>query len=203
MKLTENIKSLAEVISTFEQLDSPEFLQEQWLSEEDALSVRDELKLQIENYKSEIQSYIEYKLWERQEHVILWKGIADQIMILADRMKAEENKVRKIDSWIDYLCQIAGITGLKTPLAEIKYTGWDKMKVEDVTVLPEELRSYTYKAEDKEYLKWVLISAGIEIEEIPWNLNDIKKRYKTLSEEQKKELEGKIRIDDSKSISIK
>jgi len=203
MHIFKNIKSLADIMHTMQQLEDPEFLTEQWLTEEDVGVVKKELEDQMEPYKAEVQSYIEYKLTERQEHVILSRWISDQITTLAERMKVEDNKIKKIDSWIDYLCKFAGLTGLKTPVAEIKYTGWDKMKVEDPKVLPEELRVYDLiepiAPKDRETLLELWYSFSM------WHcwLTVVKKRYKTLSEEQKKGLEGKIRIDDSKSISIK
>lgn len=202
MHLFKNIKSLADIMHTMQQLEDQEFLTEQWLTQEDVASVRKELEDQMEPYKAEVQSYIEYKLTERQDHVILSSWIGDQIKTLSERKQIEDNKIKKIDWWIDYLCKFAGITWLKTPVAEIKYTWGDKMKVVDISALPESMKNYTtgvIMQKDIEAIKemWYEIS-----ESAVW-LPVIKKRYNGLLEEEKKKLEGKIRIDDSKSISIK
>lgn len=237
MKIIDNVNSLADIMNTFKQLEDPEFINEQWITPEDINTVKEELTKKMEQYKSEVQEYIEYKLTERQEHVILYSGISDHITTLAKRMNIEDNKIKKIDSWIDYLCKFAGITELKTPVAEIKYTGWDKMKVTDNTLLPEDMKkhvfihtietdkkeerkdligkwykeeiNYPWLPEIKKWFKWVVSGRDKKILEL-WNqLNagDISKEeheeeMKKIKEEQKI-YEWKIRIDDSKSLSIK
>jgi len=202
MKLTDNLASIHEVMATMDQLQDPQFIQDNGVTEEELPLILEDLKKQLESYKSEIQWYLGYQLEKRQEHVIMSNGIWNQIKLLSERKSAEDKKIWNIDKRIDYLCKIAGIEKMKTPLWEISYTGGDKMKVIDTSVLPESLKNYT---------TGVILPRDIitfqalwyEIIESPVWLSIIKKRYKELSEEDKKICEWKIWIDQTKSLSVK
>ena len=202
-KITENIKSLAEIITTLSNLEDQEFITEQWLSEQDILDIRSELNKEMDKYKSDVQSYVEYKLNERMEHQILSSWISEKIKILNERKSSEDKKIEKIDWWIDYLCKFAWITWLKTPAWEIKYTWSDKMKIQDIDILPENLKELIIPIKFEFSQKKSLEEFWIQVEVKSKWLNEVKKRYKTLSDEERKQFEWKIWIDDSKSISIK
>ena len=236
-KITENIKSLADIINTLQALDNSDFIQEQWLTPEDVELVKSDLIAKISEYKEQIQWYIEYKLWERHEHEILSTGLWEKAKQFLDRKKSEDNKIASIDSRIDFICKISKITELKTINWEIKYVWWEKMKVTDNTLLPEDMKKHvfvhTIETEDKEekedliekwyiedivypglpeikkWFKWVMSWWDTKIIELWNNLNagvitkeEHEEEMKKIKEEQKK-YEWKIRIDDSKSISIK
>ena len=202
-KITENIKSLAEIITTLSNLEDQEFITEQWLSEQDILDIRSELNKEMDKYKQDVQSYVEYKLNERMEHQILSSWISEKIKILNERKSSEDKKIEKIDWWIDYLCKFAWITWLKTPAWEIKYTWSDKMKIQDIDILPENLKELIIPIKFEFSQKKSLEEFWIQVEVKSKWLNEVKKRYKTLSDEERKQFEWKIWIDDSKSISIK
>ena len=193
-------------MQTMTDLDDPSYLAEQGILLEEVDDIKEALTLELEKYRWEIHLYIEYKLKQRQESVILSNGISAQIKTLSERDQVEQRKIESADKWIDYVCKFAGITSLKNPMGEIKYTGWDKMKIADWcdNLLPEDLKERVFVTSWKTYLEdqqlrelWYK-----EVVKLAW-LPEIKKWYKTISEKQKKELEGKIWIDDSKSISIK
>ena len=69
MKITESIKSLVDTIHLLQSLEDEAFTQ--GISPEDIILIESELKEKLNEYKSEAQSYVEYKLTERMEHVIL------------------------------------------------------------------------------------------------------------------------------------
>lgn len=235
--IVDNIKSLADIMNTLSNLDNPEYVTEQGITQEELPMIKEELQKQLDQYKDQTQEYIEYKLTVRQEHLILANGINEQIKTLSNRMKIENNQISYIDSWIDYLCKFAWIEKLKTAIAEIKYTWWEKTKVTDFTILPEDLKEHiftlTVEAKDKEeqesliekwykediiysslpeikkWFKWVMSWWDEKILEL-WNqLNaevitkeEHEEEMKKIKEEQK-QYEWKVRIDDSKSLSIK
>lgn len=205
MKITENIKSLHETLYLLDSLDDVEFLTSNWIIPEEVDVIKSDLHEKINQYKWEAQSYVEYKLTERMDHVILSNGISETIKTLSERKKQEDNKIASIDKRIDYVCKIAWITGLKTPTGEVKYTWGEKMNIIDeaIPMLPDTLKKYEARIEvspeHKEAIEkmWYLVTLNHT------GLVEMKKRYKNLSEEEQKNLEGKIWINNTKSLSIK
>jgi hypothetical protein len=69
--------------------------------------------------------------------------------------------------------------------------------------LPENLKELIIPIKFEFSQKKSLEEFWIQVEVKSKWLNEVKKRYKTLSDEERKQFEWKIWIDDSKSISIK
>jgi len=202
MKLTENIKNIFDTMQTLELLDDQEYCESQSLSPGDIELVKKELSDKISEHKDEVRSYIERKLSERREEIMISDGISEQLKKLTERKKAHDKKIEKTDKWIEYLLNVAGIEEMETPVAKIKFTNSESMAIEDLDFLPLDMRIYNVlriMPEDVEDLekKWYNVTVSRS------GLPEIKTRYKGLSEDEKKELEGKIYIKKNRNLSIK
>ena len=181
MKITENIKSFIDIMNTLKQLDDPIFVEENQLTPEDIELVKQELKKKVSEQKEEAIKYVIYKLKERKEHQILSNWISEEIKTFTERKKIQDNAVKGIDNWIDYICKTIDITELKDPAWEIKYTWAPKMKVTTdwVELLPDELKSFSLsdiKVWDIEKIK----ELWYDIASVPLWLPEIKKWYSQL-----------------------
>ena len=165
MKITENIKSLIESIQLLSQLDGPEFITEQWLSEEDRFNIAVELWVIMQSQKEEAKSYVEYKLRERQEQAILAEWTAQEIKRLQELQKSYNNKIEKNEKWIDYVLQTFQIDKMETPIAKLSYRDSQQVTIIDESIIP--IQYFTIKETkslDKTGCK-VYLKNGTEI---PW-----------------------------------
>lgn len=200
----QNITSLRELMQMVEDLQDPNYLAANGILLEEAPDMIEELRNELAKYSDEVQGYIEWVLMKRMDKQILSNGIADQIKNLQERKQKEDRAIENDDKRLDFVCRSAGITGLKTPVGEISYSGGEKMKVVDESVLPEELktRSFTivpvsWIEADRYREQWY--TENVKIASLP----EIKKRYKELTPEIQETLKYKVYIDNSKTLSVK
>lgn len=205
-KVNQNLESVNDIIYTLDHLEDPDYLLEQGIDPQDLWTIeeiREDLHKQLEERKWEIEWYIRYKLKERLEDTILLSGLTDTIKTLTARKKTAENKIIKTDTWLDYLCQKIGMTELKIPEAELKYKEGSSMIVNEPRLLPDNLKKYMLNVTIEEQHIEDISSMWYVPQLTHIGLPEVKKRYKTLSEEEKKNLGDMIYIDNSKFLSIK
>ncbi len=146
-KILQNITSLRELMQMVEDLQDPNYLAANGILLEEAPDMIEELRNELAKYSDQVQDYIEWILRKRMEKQILSNGIADQIKNLQERKQKEDRAIENDDKRLDFVCRSAGITGLKTPVGEISYSGGEKMKVVDESVIPEQLKTRTFTIE--------------------------------------------------------
>jgi len=138
--IIENIKSLADVMNTMDQLNDPQFIEEQWLSEEDVTNISQELIAQLEVYKSEANDYVAYQLSKRQDALIMLNGRDIEIKRLTELMNWDKKKVERIEKWIDYILQTFKIEKMETELNKLSYRKSESVEFVDEALIPEKFK---------------------------------------------------------------
>lgn len=205
MKITENLKSLRELMSLLENLDDTTFLSDNWIDEEEIELLKVDLKEKMIQYYDQVKDYIEFKLQEKQEHDIMIYWIEDKIKTLSDRISYHKKSSEKIVNWIDYLMTVCKIDSLETPLAKLSYTSTKNMIVEDswVSLLPSFLQSYSLDSAINDEIKDKLEKNWLNIKVSRWDLREIKKWFTSLSEDEKQPIQWKIYIKENRNLKIK
>lgn len=123
-----------------QQLDDPEFITEQWLTEQDVITVKEELKGQMDQYKAEATEYIAYKLRERQEAMIQINWLAVEIERLSWLANWYDKKVTSVEKRIDYIMQTFSIEKMDTPLNKLSYRESSSLVIVDESLVPDEFK---------------------------------------------------------------
>lgn len=208
----DNIKNLIETMALVDNLDDPDFLKENDLTDEAQIAeIRKELTAKMLQYKWQIEQYVDYKLEEMQKYTILTTGIDAQIKKLQDRKTLYVNTAERIKKWIDYIMQLAGISKLETVHWKLSYLSSSTIEYTSTENIPGELIKKQYQLSD-EWWDWVVDYMMNNPHNANWTLiqetdpkinkNDLKKWYKWLPKEEQTKLLN-IVYTEKKNLQIK
>lgn len=209
----EKIKLFAEVSAKKENYDNPAFIKERWYSEEDVVEIKKGLDEEINSLKDDFNDYVLYKMEERQKENIMSVGIEEEIKRLQELKKPHDDKIKGIDSRLEYLMWFFAFDKVETALGKLSYRHssalWVSEKLNEW--LPEELlgllpAELLKKAADvdlnQEGMEEKLKKIGVEIIPSLGNKNDIKARLKTLDEKELKRVKEFLEIRENRKFKI-
>jgi len=152
-----------EVINTIDKLDDVEFLAESWVTDEEIPLIKEELTKEIEKYKSEAKSYVEYKLKERQDYVMQIPWIEFEIKRLQELASWYQKKADRVEKWIDYIMQTFQIEKLETMLHKLSYRTSESVSILDEALIPDEFKTAVETIKISKSDIKSRIKAGVEV----------------------------------------
>ncbi|MDR2416210.1 MAG: siphovirus Gp157 family protein [Candidatus Peribacteria bacterium] len=162
-KITENIQSLRETIRLLDLLEDAERRSANGITEEDIPVLTEELRKKIREYKSEVHSYIEFKLKEMNTAKRRSEGIAAEIARLSELKSSYDRTYDKGKARIYYLMTIFQIGKLDTELNKLSFRSSSSVEIMDENAIPSDfITVQEVKKIDKMAIKEA-IKAGQEV----------------------------------------
>ena len=169
MTITDQITDLYSAMLLLEQLEDPEYLEANGISEDEAADFKAYAQEQIAGYQAQAKEYIEWKLRQRQDLMMYLPWVEAEIERLQELKKQYKNKVESWDKWIDYLLKTFGIDKMKTEINELSYRKSEAVIFTDEEAIPAEFKKEKLtisidKTEIKKAIKWGAEVPGAVIE---------------------------------------
>lgn len=105
MKTSELIQNITELKISINSLDDENFIQEQWLTNEDILLVKEELKKQIASNKEEMHKKIDFLLGKRRKELWFIGSNNIEIQELQKSNESHTAEITKMDNYIHFVCK--------------------------------------------------------------------------------------------------
>ncbi len=209
----EKIKAFAELSAKMEKIENTEYIKEKGLTEEDVNEIKKLFNEEAEKLKGDFKDYVLYKLEERQKEKILSVGIEEEIKRLQELKKPHDNRIKRIDSWLECLMGHFKLDKVETALGSLKYWNSQVLWVSDrlndelpetfLELFPEKLLKKTVNIDlEQEGMEEKLKEIGVEIIPSLGNKNDIKAWLKTLKEEELEAVKEFMEIRQKKTFKI-
>lgn len=166
-KITDSIKSLKDCMEKLELLEDKEYLEANWITEDDAKLINNEIIFEIKKYESEVQDYLNYISKLRQEASMNITWLQTEINRLEELLSWYSKKVDRYDKWIDLILKNCWIEKLSTNLYQFSYRKSESVEIYNEEMLPkwfikESVLTRPDKAAIKEALKnWAEVPGAI------------------------------------------
>ena len=165
MKITENIKNLFEATSILMDLENPEYLEANGISEDEVPEFKKEIEKQIASCEAELWEQLNRLSFLRQQNQILANGYLEESLRLKQLADGYDKKVKRIENTMDYLLKTFKKSDFNTDLYKLSYRKSESVEITNENALPKEfIKEKITTAPDKVAIKdalknWV---------EVPW-----------------------------------
>ena len=164
-KITENIKNLFEATSILMDLDNPEYLEANWIAEDEVDGLKKEIDKQIASCEAELWDQLNRLSLLRQQNQILANGYLEESLRLRQLADGYDKKVNRIENTMDYLLKTFKKTDFNTDLYKLSYRKSESVEISNENALPKEfMKEKITTAPDKVAIKEALKNW----QEVPW-----------------------------------
>lgn len=165
MNVLQNIKSLKDCIDQLSMLEDEEWLEGNWITEEEAVKFKEDIKKELNHYEHEIWDYLNYLSWKRQEASINLTWLKAEINRLEELASKNQNTIDRIDNWIDFILRQYWINKITTNLYQISYRKSDLVEISNEELLPKEfIKESLLTRPDKTAIKEAIKNG----QDVPW-----------------------------------
>lgn len=137
-KILDNICSLKDCVEKLELLEDKDYLIDNWITEDEAKYLREEISNDLKHYENEVWEYLNYISWQRQEASITLTWLKAEINRLEDLALSFDKKIERFDKWIDYIMKYYWIGRLTTNLYQLSYRKSESVEISNEELLPKE-----------------------------------------------------------------
>lgn len=207
MKLIDSVKNIKEAAALLEELENPEYLEANGITEEEVSAFKEDLTKQIQSDKEQILWLAEYFLKKRNEDNALAIGTKAQVDALTKTQKYYENQVKKREGSLVWIASLLNTKEIKTTVGRVIVTQWNRMVVgkDSIDALPETLIKFSVTGDlDADKVEEMKNIFGLEAKKDRVDLDTIKAWYDGLDDKTKEEMKLKgIYIDNGPNVTIK
>lgn len=132
-------------------------------------------------------------------------GIDGELKRLTALKKKKEKNVERLETYVSSILKLQGIEKIEAGTFTYSFRRSEQMKLEEGAVdkLPEGLKKYSLVSELSIDVVGKLTQLWLDVKASASSLTDIKKWYKTLSDEEQQNLAGIIWIDQIDNLQLK
>jgi len=164
-KITENIKNLFEATSILMDLENPEYLEANGISEDEVPEFKKEIEKQIASCEEELWLQLNRLSMLRQQNQMLANGYLEESLRLKQLADSYDKKVKRIENTMDYLLKTFKKTDFNTDLYKLSYRKSESVEIINEEMIPQEFKKEKITtAPDKVAIKEALKNW----QEVPW-----------------------------------
>lgn len=164
-KITENIKNLSDAMILLDSLNYPEYLEANWIKEDEVEWFKQDLLKEIQWYENELEWILNYLSKKRQEYYVLYQWYLEESLRIRQLSDSYDKKVKNIEKSMDFFLNAYKKTEFNTDLYKLSYRKSEAVEITNENALPKEfIKEKITTAPDKTAIKEALKNW----QEVPW-----------------------------------
>lgn len=164
-KIIENIKNLSEAMVLLDNLSNPEYLEANWITEDEVEWFKQDILKEIQWYENDLEWVLNYLSRQRQQYWIMSQWYLEESLRIKQLADTYEKKMKNIEKSMDFFLNAYNKKEFNTELYKLSYRKSESVEISNENALPKEfIKEKITTAPDKVAIKEALKNW----QEVPW-----------------------------------
>jgi len=164
-KIIENIKNLSEAMVLLDNLSNPEYLEANWIAEDEVEWFKQDILKEIQWYEKDLEWVLNYLSRQRQQYWIMSQWYLEESLRIKQLADTYDKKMKNIEKSMDFFLNAYNKKEFNTELYKLSYRKSESVEISNENALPKEfIKEKITTAPDKVAIKEALKNW----QEVPW-----------------------------------
>ena len=164
-KIIENIKNLNEAMVLLDNLSNPEYLEANWIAEDEVEWFKQDILKEIQWYEKDLEWVLNYLSRQRQQYWIMSQWYLEESLRIKQLADTYDKKMKNIEKSMDFFLNAYNKKEFNTELYKLSYRKSESVEISNENALPKEfIKEKITTAPDKVAIKEALKNW----QEVPW-----------------------------------
>lgn len=135
-KITDSIKNLNEAMVLLDNLNNPEYLEANWIAEDEVEWFKQDILKEIQWYENDLEWVLNYLSRQRQQYWIMSQWYLEESLRIRQLADSYEKKMENIEKSMDFFLNAYNKKEFNTELYKLSYRKSEAVEIYNEEMLP-------------------------------------------------------------------